>query len=48
MRGNCARCGRKVRSEAAWHGSGDTEGRTKPRAVASDLKSNEQALYVRA
>jgi hypothetical protein len=48
MQGNCARCGRKVRSEAAWHGSGDTEGRTKPRAVATDLKSNKQALYVRA
>ncbi len=27
MQGNCARCGRKVRNEAAWYGSGDTEGR---------------------
>jgi hypothetical protein len=26
MQENCARCGPKVESEAAWHGSGATEG----------------------
>ena len=47
MKGNCARRAKsEKRSGMAWKRR--QRGRPKPRAVATDLKSNKQALYVRA